>query len=141
VTATGATAAEGRGADVLRGTGTRALAVAVSLALAGFAARPGPAAGASAGSAPAVEIRVSRQGFEPSVVTLRKGEAVQIVVSSGDGEHCFAVDGFRLEKRVLPGRATRFEFTPERAGRFPFYCCIETGKAAEVERGELVVTE
>jgi heme/copper-type cytochrome/quinol oxidase subunit 2 len=111
--------------------GTRALAVAISLAAAGATARP----------APAVEVRISRQGFEPSVVTLRKGEAVQISLSSVDGEHCFAVDDLRIEKRVLPGRPTRFEFTPDRAGRFPFYCCVETGKAAEMERGELVVTE
>lgn len=110
---------------------TRALAVATALALAGFAARPGSD----------VEIRVSDRGFEPAVVTLRRGEVAQIVLSSGGGEHCFAVDAFRVEKRVLPGRPTRFEFTPDRAGRFPFYCCVETGKAAEVERGALVVTE
>jgi heme/copper-type cytochrome/quinol oxidase subunit 2 len=112
------------------GAGTRALAVAFVLAAAGAGARTSD-----------VEIRVSSQGFDPAVVTLRKGEAVQIVLSSGGGEHCFAVDDFRVEKRVLPGRPTRFEFTPDRAGRFPFYCCVETGKAAEVERGELVVME
>jgi heme/copper-type cytochrome/quinol oxidase subunit 2 len=105
-----------------------ALAVAAALTAAGAGTR-------------AVEIRVSSQGFEPAVVTLRKGEAVQIVLSTVDGEHCFALDDFRVEKRVLPGRATRFDFTPDRGGRFPFYCCVETGKAAEVERGELVVTE
>jgi heme/copper-type cytochrome/quinol oxidase subunit 2 len=111
--------------------GTRALAVAALVAAAGAVARP----------ASEVEIRVSSRGFEPATVTLRKGEAVRIVLSSGGGEHCFAVDGFRLEKRILPDRPTRFELTPDRAGRFPFYCCVETGKAAEVERGELVVTE
>ena len=41
----------------------------------------------------------------------------------------------------MPGRPTRFELTPIGPAAFPFYCCLETGKEAEVERGELVVTE
>ena len=39
-------------------------------------------------------------------MTLRKGETVRLVLSTEDGEHCFAVDEFRLEKRVVPGRTT-----------------------------------
>jgi len=111
--------------------GTRVLSVAVFLMAAGAAARSGPE----------VEIRASRQGFEPAEVTLRKGEAVQVILSSADGEHCFAVDALRVEKRVRPGRKTILDLTPDRAGRFPFYCCLESGKAAEVERGELIVTD
>ena len=99
------------------------------------------AAGAAARSVPEVEIRVSRQGFDPASVTLRKGEVVRVALSSADGEHCFAVDALRVEKRIRPGRRTILELTPDRAGRFPFYCCVESGKAAETERGELIVTE
>jgi heme/copper-type cytochrome/quinol oxidase subunit 2 len=99
------------------------------------------AAGAGARSAPQVEIRASRQGFDPAAVTLRKGETVRVILSSTDGEHCFAVDALRVEKRIRRGRNTSFDLTPDRAGRFPFYCCLESGKAAEVERGALIVTE
>ena len=119
------------GADAVRRVGTRALAAVIFLAAAGAAARPGPE----------VSIRASGSGFEPSEVVIRKGEAVRVVLSSGDREHCFAVDAFRIEKRILPDRPTSFDFTPDRAGRFPFYCCLESGAAAAAERGELVVTE
>jgi heme/copper-type cytochrome/quinol oxidase subunit 2 len=112
--------------------GTRALVVAALLVAAGALARP---------AAPEVEIRASRQGFDPAVVTIRKGETVRVVLSATDGEHCFAVDALRVEKRIRPGHETTFDLTPDRAGRFPFYCCLESGKAAEVERGELTVTE
>jgi heme/copper-type cytochrome/quinol oxidase subunit 2 len=115
----------------VRRVGTQALAAALFLAAAGATARP----------APEVSIQASQSGFEPSEVVLRKGEAVRIVLSSADREHCFAVDAFRIEKRILRGRPTSFAFTPERAGRFPFYCCLETGAQADVERGELVITE
>jgi heme/copper-type cytochrome/quinol oxidase subunit 2 len=111
--------------------GTWALAVAAILAAAGASARPGPE----------IEIRASHEGFDPAVVTLRKGETVRIVLTSADGEHCFAVDALRVEKRIRPGRKTTFDLTLDRAGRFPFYCCVESGRAAEIERGELIVTE
>ena len=95
----------------------------------------------AAAAGPTVEVGVSRRGFEPSRIVLRRGETARLVLSSGDGEHCFAIDALRIEKRVASGRPTRLELTPERAGSFSFYCCLETGKQAERERGELVVTE
>jgi hypothetical protein len=90
---------------------------------------------------PAVEVTVSRRGFEPSRIVLRRGETARLVLQSGDGEHCFAVDGLRIEKRVVSGRPTRLELTPERTGSFPFHCCLESGEQAGRERGEIVVSE
>jgi heme/copper-type cytochrome/quinol oxidase subunit 2 len=97
------------------------------------------AAGAPGG--PSVEVRVSKRGFEPSRITLRRGETTRLVLSSGDREHCFAIDALRVEKRIVPGRTTPLDLSPERAGVFPFYCCLESGEAAAAERGELTVTE
>jgi heme/copper-type cytochrome/quinol oxidase subunit 2 len=111
--------------------------VALGLILAAAAA----AWAAAAPAAPVVEIRASRRGFAPARIALRKGEATRIVLSSEDGEHCFAIDELRIEKRIVPGRPVRFELTPDRAGAFAFYCCLESGPAAEAERGEAVVTE
>ena len=127
--ATGATG--GLGAEPVNGAGARVLAVAAMLAATVAVARPGLD----------VEIHVSEQGFDPAVVTLRKGETTRIVLSTDEGEHCFAVDALRVEKRVVAGRPTTFDLIADKAGRFPFYCCVETGNAAEVERGEIVVTE
>ena len=128
-TGTAAAVTAGPGGEPVIGAGTRVLAVAATLVAA--VARPGPE----------IEIRVSVQGFDPAVVTLRKGETTRIVLSTEQGEHCFAVDALRVEKRVVAGRPTAFDLIADRAGRFPFYCCVETGKAAEIERGEVVVTE
>jgi heme/copper-type cytochrome/quinol oxidase subunit 2 len=109
-------------------------------ALAGVLAGAGAAALGAAGPS-TVEIKASRRGFRPATVGLRKGEAVRIILTSADGEHCFAVDSLRIEKRILPARATTFDLVPDRVGTFPFHCCLETGKAEETERGELVVSE
>ena len=63
------------------------------------------------------------------------------IAVSADREHCFAVDALRIEKRIVPGKATVVELTPERAGTYPFQCCVESGAAAEKEHGRLVVVE
>jgi heme/copper-type cytochrome/quinol oxidase subunit 2 len=92
-------------------------------------------------AAPGVDVKVSRRGFEPSRIVLRRGETAHLTLTSEDGEHCFAIDALRIEKRVASGRPTRLELTPERAGTLAFYCCLETGAQADREKGELVVSE
>jgi heme/copper-type cytochrome/quinol oxidase subunit 2 len=128
--AAAAVAADATGTDVSR----RRLAGLALLAVAQATAEAAPAG-------PSVEVSVTRRGFEPARITLRRGETARLVLQSGDGEHCFAVDGLRIEKRVVNGRPTRLELTPERTGSFPFYCCVESGAQAGRERGEIVVTE
>jgi heme/copper-type cytochrome/quinol oxidase subunit 2 len=98
-------------------------------------------AGAAAPAGASLEVKVSHRGFEPSRIVVRRGETAHIVIVGSDGEHCFAIDALRIEKRVVAGRPTHLELLPERPGSFPFYCCVESGKQAEIEKGELVVTE
>jgi len=97
------------------------------------------------GAAPApdqaVTVVVSRDGFQPREISVRKGETVRLAIKTADGEHCFALDDLRVEKRVLPGRTTTVDLTPDKAGSFPFHCCLESGAAADKQRGRLIVTE
>jgi heme/copper-type cytochrome/quinol oxidase subunit 2 len=88
-----------------------------------------------------LEIVASRQGFRPRVVNVRKGQPVRLLLSSADGEHCFALDALRIEKRIVPGKATVLDLTPDRSGTFPFYCCLEEGAAADSENGRLVIID
>ncbi len=99
---------------------------------------------AGAGFAPpeeAQDVVASRSGFKPDVLNARKGETLRLRLTSADQEHCFAIDAFRVEKRVVAGRATAVDVTPDRAGTFEFHCCLETGQAAEKEKGRIVVAE
>jgi heme/copper-type cytochrome/quinol oxidase subunit 2 len=86
-----------------------------------------------------IAIAMARSGITPSRIQARKGEPVRLAVTTADEEHCFAVDEFRIEKRVLPGKTTTIELTPERAGRFEIYCCLEP--ADTTPRGQLIVIE
>ena len=85
------------------------------------------------------EVVISGKGFRPATLNARKGEPLRLKLSTADHEHCFAIDELRVEKRVVPGRTTLLDVTPDKAGRFAFYCCLENG--ADAERGVLVVSE
>ena len=95
----------------------------------------------SAGPQESIEVVASRQGFQPRVVNVRKGQPVRLLLTTTDTEHCFALDALRVEKRIVPGKATVLDLTPDREGTFPFYCCLESGDAADVENGRLVIID
>jgi heme/copper-type cytochrome/quinol oxidase subunit 2 len=100
-------------------------------------------AAASVAKAPLeLEIGVGHGAFSPSSFTLRRGETVRVVVSSSDGvEHCFAIDGLRVEKRVRPGQKTAFDLTPDRAGTYVVYCCLRSAASGHKEEAQLTVVE
>jgi heme/copper-type cytochrome/quinol oxidase subunit 2 len=106
---------------------------ALCLGAALVAARPNPDQ--------TIEIVLGRDGFRPDVLRLKQGETARLMVKAAEGDHCLAIDAFRVEKRLQPGKSVTVDLTPDRAGTFPFYCCLESGAAAEKERGQLIVSE
>ncbi|MCM2258484.1 MAG: cupredoxin domain-containing protein [Vicinamibacteria bacterium] len=87
-------------------------------------------------------LTIAAAGFDPPALAVRRGELLQLDVTSADGaEHCLAIDELRVERRVVAGRATRVDLVPERVGRFPYYCCLHATAAGDKERGTLTVSE
>ena len=83
------------------------------------------------------DVVASKAGWRPAVINLKKGEPVRLALKTDDEEHCFAVDELRIEKRIVPGRATTLELTADRPGSFAFYDCLNP----EGKKGRLVVSE
>jgi hypothetical protein len=86
-----------------------------------------------------VEVTMSAAGLKPAELSVRKGETLRLRVKSADREHCFAVDAFRVEKRVLPQRPAVVDIVADRVGTFPIHSCLEPDNASL--RGRLVVSE
>ncbi len=86
-----------------------------------------------------LELSVSKGGFRPARLTVRRGEPVRLSITSADDEHCFALDAFRVEKRIVKGRAAVVDLVPDHAGTFPYYDCL--APEGESRTGQLVVTE
>lgn len=95
-----------------------------------------------AGEPPPVEIKIIAKRFEfsPKKITVRKGESVKLVVTSEDVDHGIAIDEFNIDQKI-PARSTRtIEFTPDREGKFRFYCSVLCGDGHPDMEGEMVVT-
>ena len=97
------------------------------------AAGPEPAEAAEAYT---VRVTVGSSGFEPKRITVPLG-VVHFVVTAREGDHCFAIPSLDVEKRVRAGRPLEVDVTFDRAGEFPFLCCVEGSGTAEV--GAIVV--
>lgn len=83
-----------------------------------------------------VRLSVGASGFEPARISVPLG-AVHFVVTSREGDHCFAIPSMDVEKRVRSGRPLEVDVTFERAGEYPFLCCVESSGTRET--GVIVV--
>ena len=121
-----------------RKRGDRSIAPFVFVGLCAMSASaPGPVPSVRAAEMFTVRLTVGKGGFEPNRVAVPVG-AVRIVVTSREGDHCFAIPSLDVEKRVRAGRPLETDVTFDRTGEVPFLCCVDG--AASGETGVLVVT-
>ncbi|MBK5255458.1 MAG: cupredoxin domain-containing protein [Vicinamibacteria bacterium] len=92
---------------------------------------------AIASQAYTIRLSVDSSGFVPKRVPVPLG-TVHFVVTSREGDHCFAIPALDVEKRIRASHPLEVDVVFERAGEFPFLCCAEGSGTAEV--GVIVVT-
>jgi plastocyanin len=83
-----------------------------------------------------VRVTVGSSGFEPKRIAVPLG-TVHFVVTSREGDHCFAVPSLDVEKRVRASKPLEVDITFDRVGEYPFVCCVE--RAGTTETGTIVV--
>lgn len=77
--------------------------------------------------------------FEPSTLSVSKGDKVRVVFINTSGFHDFALDEFNVKTKQIQGGATEtVEFTADKVGSFEYYCSV--GKHREMGmKGTLTV--
>ncbi|HKU98687.1 MAG TPA: cupredoxin domain-containing protein [Vineibacter sp.] len=110
------------------------------LAAAPAAAGLATAAGLAAEPA-AREIRISAKRFEytPSTVTVKQGEPVVLLLTSEDRIHGFKMPDFNLRAEIMPGQTTTVRLTPDRIGKFAYFCDVFCGDGHEDMEGTMIV--
>jgi len=98
-------------------------------------AKPVKAANIPAG---ATQVTVSSKGYEPSSISVKKGQPVKLAFYRADGDNCggevvFAKQNIR--KKLAVGDTVLIEFTPTEPGEIAFACGMD------MLRGKLVVSE
>ena len=79
--------------------------------------------------------------FEPSVITVDKGDNVKISITSLDVEHGFSLPEYNIDAGIKPGKTTLVEFTANKAGTFTFSCNVYCGTGHKNMKGTLKVED
>jgi len=93
------------------------------------------------GGAGATEIKMTakKYQFDPSVLTVKQGARVRLVITATDRDHGFKLKAYDINQHLKKGVPTTVEFTADKAGTFPFECSDFCGLGHSHMKGKLVV--
>lgn len=96
-------------------------------------------AGAAEESLPVVKLTAHKFEFEPAELRLKKDQPVLLELTSKDVDHGFKIPDLNLSAEFLAGKMTRVRITPQKAGRFGYYCDTYCGLEHDEMGGTLIV--
>jgi plastocyanin domain-containing protein len=74
-----------------------------------------------------VELKVTDKGFEPTPVTVKKGESLRLRVTRTTDETCakdLILPDYNIEKELPLNKAVDIDFTPTKAGKLKYGCSM-----------------
>ena len=77
--------------------------------------------------------------FSPDRLEVMQDDLVKLTVESADVTYGFAIDQYKIARRVPPGGKTIIEFRADQPGSWPYYSNITSDSRHTKMRGELVV--
>jgi plastocyanin len=77
--------------------------------------------------------------YMPGRLEVNQGNTVIITLTASDVTHGFYLDGYGLERRVVPGVSQEIVFSADQAGKFRYRCSVSCGPMHPFMIGELVV--
>ena len=77
--------------------------------------------------------------YDPSAMTVNKGEKVKITFKNAEGFHDFVIDEFQAKTaKINANQEAVVEFTADKAGTFEYYCSVGSHRAQGM-KGTLTV--
>ena len=77
--------------------------------------------------------------FNPSTITVNKGDKVKLTITSIDVTHGFSLPDFNIVATLSPGNTVVKEFMADKVGSFVFQCSVYCGSGHSGMRGTLIV--
>ena len=77
--------------------------------------------------------------YSPDLMEVNQDDLVKVTIQSEDIAYSFAIDEYRIVRRVPPKGTTTFEFRADRPGTFRFYSNLTSDRAHAEMQGRLVV--
>ena len=69
-----------------------------------------------------IEIHAKRYAFSPAEITVKKGEAVKLVLTSDDVTHSLVIADLNVRETMKRGQTTEVTIAPAKAGDFRGKC-------------------
>jgi len=88
-----------------------------------------------------IEITAKRFGYQPSQITLKKGEPVVLVLKSVDVPHGLRFKDLNVDVKAGKSKTSEISFTPEKTGTFVGHCSVFCGAGHGGMTLTLTVTE
>jgi cytochrome c oxidase subunit II len=88
-----------------------------------------------------IEITAKRFSFTPDHITLKKGEAVILRLTSQDVTHGLFLRPLKIDELIEPGKTTDVKVVPEQAGTFTAICDHFCGSGHGNMKMSIVVAE
>ncbi|KHO47378.1 MAG: heme/copper-type cytochrome/quinol oxidases subunit 2 [archaeon GW2011_AR5] len=77
--------------------------------------------------------------FEPSTVTVNKGDRVVLHITSTDVGHGFSLATYNIIETLPAGETKTISFIADQVGEFNFFCSVFCGSGHSDMRGKLIV--
>ena len=77
--------------------------------------------------------------YDPDRLAVSQDDLVKLTIRSEDFAYSFAIDEYRIVRRVPAGGTTTFEFRADRTGTFRFYSNLTSDGGHAEMQGQLVV--
>ncbi len=117
------------------------MVILLGVLAAGWAGTNRAAAQATSPSVHEISMTAKKYEFSPSVITVKKGEKVRLIITATDRDHGFKLDAFGINQVLKKGDPATIEFTADKAGTFEFKCSVFCGMGHGKMKGKLVVEE
>jgi heme/copper-type cytochrome/quinol oxidase subunit 2 len=88
---------------------------------------------------PEILLTARNYRYSPDRIEVSQDDLVRLTIRSEDVAYSFAIDEYRIARRVPPGGTTTFEFLADRAGTFRFYSNLTNDNGHTEMHGQLVV--
>jgi len=86
-----------------------------------------------------IPVVMKKYSFDPPVIRVKKGQLVELDVSTADVQHGFTVPDLGIKEPIPPHRPARIVFKADRAGVFPMTCSIICGPGHDDMTGKIIV--
>ncbi len=86
-----------------------------------------------------ITISAKNWAFIPTLITVKKGERVQLIVKNSEGVHGFAIPELRINEQLDAGQTIIVDLPTDVTGTLVFRCSVPCGPGHTEMTGTIVI--